>query len=133
MAYLALFACLEALFVPKGNKAKTLAARTSNFLMNFEFPTSLYDWLCEEYEIGRNNLAHGVQDVVPWTGLRQSRRKAFGRLHEIVRLSIMGFLLLDDESLRIHTQATGKTLQRFIEDLSPATGRSLDRQKMWCD
>jgi hypothetical protein len=38
LSYLGLFAALEALFVPSGNKAVTISRRISQFLANFQFP-----------------------------------------------------------------------------------------------
>ena len=132
MAYLALFAALDALFVPQGNKARTLARRVGNFLSSFTFPESLNDWLKSEYEQGRNNLAHGVQDVVPWTRTRNHRVEAFGRLHEITRLSLLGFFSLDDQKLGVLSSQSGTKLQTELDNLGPATGRYVDGQRFWC-
>lgn len=63
MAYLALFAALEALFAPRGNYAHALACRVATFLHPIQFPGSLSDWLEDEYTSGRNDLAHGVQEL----------------------------------------------------------------------
>ena len=132
IAYLALFAALDALFVPQGNKARTLARRVGNFLSSFTFPVSLNDWLKREYEQGRNNLAHGVQDVVPWTRTRNHRVEAFGRLHEITRLSLLGFFSLDDQKLGVLSPQSGTKLQTELDNLGRATGRYVDSQRFWC-
>ncbi|TAJ29923.1 MAG: hypothetical protein EPO64_03465 [Nitrospirae bacterium] len=133
MAYLALFAALDSLFVPQGNKAKTLSRRATNFLSHLTFPGSLNDWLQREYATGRNDLAHGVQDVVPWTRTRHSRAEAFGRLHEITRLCILGFISLDNSGLALHSASTGQHLQHFLDALDPASGGFIDGQRFWCD
>ena len=135
MAYLGLFAALEALFAPKSKKAETLAERTGSFLASMGTPTgwSVRDWLSEEYQKGRSQLAHGIQDVVPWGPiLRRCKQEAFGRVHEIVRLCILGFLSLPNAQLQSIGQATGTSLQNQLSALAPASGRFLKDQRMWC-
>jgi hypothetical protein len=140
MTYLALFAALEALFVPSGNKATALARRVASFLTNYDFYLpyedfekygTLENWLKNEYENGRNSLTHGVQDVTPWTKYSEPRAQTFGRLHEITRLCILGFMSLDDDKLAFHSESNGRRLQKGLDSLSPATGQFLDGQKMW--
>lgn len=136
MAYLALFAALEALFVSKEEyaKAKPLARRAANFLSSFksQFSAPLKDWLEEEYKCGRNKLVHGVQDVVPWSKeLSEEKRLVFGQLHEIARLSILGFMS-DNTKLESLSRNTGKQLQKELDSLSPATGQFLNGQRVWC-
>lgn len=133
MAYLALFAALEALFTPQKNKAKTLASRTAKFLEHLGFQEPLGHWLEEEYIQGRNKLAHGLQDVEPLkTQLSPDKEKVFGRLHEITRLCILGMMSLEDDKLASLTEQTGKHLREELDSLSPATGRFLDGQRPWC-
>jgi hypothetical protein len=131
MAYLPLFAALEALFTPRGNYARTLACRTSTYLQPFAFPGSLRDWLEEEYRTGRNNLAHGVQNMAPRMMAQGDRAEAFGRLHEITRLSILGFLALDYKKLAVHSTATGTELQHMLDSLGQAGGQFVDGQRYW--
>lgn len=143
MCYLALFASLEALFVPEGkNKAAVLACRASNFLslfkgrrpLDFLDSAGIQGWLKKEYKDGRSNLVHGVQDVTPWTkSIEPKKVDAFGRLHEITRLCILGFLSLDNDKLALHSNSSGNQLQRWLDSLGPATGRFLKDQRMWCD
>ena len=138
MVYMALFSALESLFVPKENKAEALARRVAKFLSSydcegFKVSKGLEGWLRHEYEKGRNNLFHGVQDVSPWTkGLRKPKKEVLGRLHEITRLCILGFLSFDDDKLAVHSNSNGKKLQKWLDDLAPATGRFLEDQRMWC-
>ena len=131
MAYLALFAALEALFVPRGNYAGSLACRVGEYLRQFEFPGSLRDWLEQEYKTGRSNLAHGVQEMAPRTKAQGSRAEAFGRLHEITRLSILGFLSLDDGKLASHSTATGTELRGMLDSLGQAAGGFIEGQRFW--
>ncbi len=131
MAYLALFAALEALFAPQRNYANTLAYRVGTYLQPFEFPGSLRDWVEEEYRTGRNNLAHGVQEMAPRTKAQGSRPEAFGRLHEITRLSILGFLSLDDGKLASHSTATGTELRGMLDSLGQAAGGFIEGQRFW--
>lgn len=134
LAYLALFCALEALFVPKGKKAESLANQTAKFLSSFTFPEPpLNDWLKREY-IRRNNLAHGVQDFIPLgkAPLPEKKKLALGRLHEITRLSILGFMSLGDDELRSLFGSSGKRLENQLDSIAPASGRFLEGQKMWC-
>jgi hypothetical protein len=131
MAYLALFAALEALFTPRGNYASTLACRISTYLQPFSFPGSLRDWLEEEYRTGRNNIAHGVQNIAPRITAQGNGTEVFGKLHEITRLSILGFLSLDEQKLAAHSTATGTELQNMLNSLGQARGRFVDDQQYW--
>lgn len=135
MSHLALFAALEALFVSKEecDKAKLLACRASTFLSNFDFPENLNVWLENEYKNRRNNLAHGVHDLDPFAKtLRPESEKAFGRLHEVTRLCVLGFMSLEDNKLASLSQSKGKQLQRELVNISPAKGQFLEDQRMWC-
>jgi len=133
MAYLALFCALEALFVPDSNKAKTLANRASKFLDGFKFPEPLRDWLEKEYT-RRSNLAHGVQDFIPLekAPLSEKKKLALGRLHEITRLSILGFMSLTDNQLESLSKRSGQELQKELDSIVPPSGRFLEGQEMWC-
>jgi len=136
MAYLGLFAALEALFAPKRNKAETLGERIGNFLANIGPPRgwSVKDWLADEYQEGRGRLAHGVQEVDPWGGtIRSSTLETFARLHEITRLCILGFISLPNAQLQSIGHASGTPLQNHLKSLAPARGRFLKDQRMWCD
>jgi hypothetical protein len=136
-AYLALYAVLEHLFVPDKTKATTLANRASSFLSGFTAPATwcIQQWLRQDYDHGRSKLAHGdIRDVNPWQpGLDPDKEKRLGRLHEICRLCILGFISLPDHELQTIGRATGTRLQKQIEQLAPATGRFLKHQRMWCD
>lgn len=131
LAYLGLFSALEALFVPQGKKADTLAIRIARFLNRFDSDGSLEKWLSHEYKHGRSQLAHGIQDVKPWEKTRLSKVEAFGKLHEIARLCILGFLSMDDKKLVSLSGKTGTDLHNELDSLDPATGRFLDGQCMW--
>lgn len=135
MAYLALFCALEALFVPTENKkAISLANRTANFLSCFPFPEPpLNDWLRDAY-IRRSNLAHGKQEFIPLekAPLSEEKQLAFGRLHEITRLSILGFMSLADNQLESLSKGSGKKLQKELDSIVPASGQFIDGQQMWC-
>ncbi|TKJ30091.1 MAG: hypothetical protein CEE40_06060 [Chloroflexi bacterium B3_Chlor] len=136
MAYLALFAALEGLFAPKGNKAKVLAIRAAYLLSSVQTPGgfAVEDWLKNEYRAGRSQLVHGTQDIVPWGGsLRPSTLKRFGRLHEIARLCILGFISLSEGQLRSIGQASGTQLQSQLQSLAPASGPFMKGQHLWCE
>ena len=131
LSYLGLFAALEALFVPSGNKALTLSSRVSSFLKNFEFPESIEIWIKDEYINGRHKLAHGVHNATFGASLDPSRREAFVRLHEITRLCLLGFLSLDDQKLEGLSDGSGNSLQQAIGNLDAAKGQYVEGQKMW--
>ena len=65
-ASLCLFAALEALFGSKkiynGNE---LGPLIGNALRNLSFPFDVSSWVKDEFNGRRNDLAHGVQDVLP--------------------------------------------------------------------
>lgn len=135
MATMGLFAALEALFVPNGNKAKTLAARVARFLGPISFPFDVAAWLEEEYRARRNSLAHGVQDILPWSpsSLDPEKVKALGRLHELVCLSVIGFLSLPDKLIQNHSTLNGSRLRDLLDTLSPVAGGLIAGQRAWCD
>jgi hypothetical protein len=145
MAVMGLFAALECLFVPKGNYAQTLSTRVSRFLSSFHFPPEISEWLEHEYIQGRSKLMHGVPDIHPSgrqpaqggqrteEGTDTTRTVAFGRLHELVRLSVLGFLCLPDQIIKDHSGRTGTHLQNVIKNLGPAEGRFINGQRAWCD
>lgn len=129
MCYLALFSVLEFLFGPlKGNKAATLANRVEKFLSHFDFPRPLGKWLEGEYIHGRSKFIHAQQDLVtPWREKEGTRSEAFGGLHEIARLAILGYLSFDDDKLQLLSKSRGNEL----DNLGPATGRFLEGQRFW--
>lgn len=145
MAIMGLFAALEALFVPKGNYARALATRVARFLSPFQFPMELAKWVEEEYIHARSKLIHGIQDMHPSGkqprqqgqvsvgGVDPTRTLAFGRLHELVRLSTLGFLSLPDEVIKEHSRKTGTHLQDLVEKLGPAEGEFINTQTAWCN
>lgn len=133
LSYMGLFAALEALFVPSRGKAVTLSRRVSNFLRNFQFPESMEKWIKNEYITGRNNLNHGIHDATFGIALRPSKSQALGRLHEITRLSLLGFLSLDDEKLCELSNGSGSKLRNSLDQLSSASGTFLNNQQMWLD
>jgi hypothetical protein len=130
MAYLALFAALEALFAPNGNKAATLATRVSNFLKPCDPRNELREWLKNEYEKGRNKLAHGNLPISPDDNAAEEKRKSFGLLHEVVRLSLLGFLSME-QGKWARLSLTGARLQAMLNSLEPAQGRFIDGQFIW--
>jgi hypothetical protein len=144
MAVMGLFAALESLFVPKGNHARTLAKRVADFLSSVQFPMEISEWLECEYIHRRSKLIHGIPDFPPSgtrltrqdqrdTGRNDVRVLGFGRLHELVRLSVLGFFSLSDQILNEHSAANGARLQGLIENLGPAQGEFIAQQAVWCD
>lgn len=133
LAYLGLFASLEALFAPTGKKARSLGERVSQFLQDWDFGLGedLSTWLEREYKKRRSSLAHGVQDVVPWSRLTPENEKRFRTLHEVVRLALLGVVSLDDDIIGHLSNSTGRALQNGIRSLPVARGRFLEGQTVW--
>jgi hypothetical protein len=100
-----------------------------------EFPVEIASWLEDEYIHRRNSLAHGIQDILAWRwrAVEPEKHVAFGRLHELVRLSVLGFLSLPDEVIQDHSSLTGPRLQGFLDGLGPVDGEFSRRQKAWCE
>jgi len=131
LAYLGLFSALEALFLPKGNKAKSLAKRIASYLSSFDGDGTLESWLKSQYIHERSQLAHGIQDINPWIKLRKSKHESYGKLHEIVRLCLLGFLSLRSSEITNLTKKTGNNLQQELDNLAPAKGTFVEGQFMW--
>lgn len=135
MATMGLFAALESLFVPKGTKAYCLGTRVSRFLSGIHFSFDVNSWLRDEYIHRRSKLMHGVQNVLAWgwDPISDENRMAFGRLHELVRLSLLGFLSLNDVQIREHSNLDGKRLQHILDELGTPEGGFLNDQFMRCE
>ena len=134
LAYVGLWSALEALFVPKGDgKAKTLATRVSRFLPNFDFSVELKGWIESEYAQRRNRFAHGQHRVSPWTAGTDSGPQAFGRLHEITRLCLLGFLSMDEGQIAQLQSNRRGPLQCALNNLQPASGHFLEDQVPWLE
>jgi hypothetical protein len=132
LSYLGLFAGLEALFVPEGKgKGNKLGRRISRFLGKASFPADLGKWIEREYNFGRNKLAHGVHDASLGTVMRTANSDAFGRLHEIARLCILGFISMKDNELSRLSSMTGTSLQAELDKLPSASGPFVEGQQMW--
>ncbi len=134
LAYVGLWASLEALFVPQGDgKAKTIAARIARFLQSFDFTVDLESWIESEYARRRNSFAHGQHRVSPWAPGTDPAPQAFGRLHEIARLCLLGFLCMDEARLQTLQRSKRGDLQCALSGLQSASGRFLEGQVAWLD
>ena len=122
---------MEALFAPgKGNYGALLGSRVGKYLAKFDIDGSLGKWLRDQYIKERHPLSHGFWQFSPDTNHARERNVTFGKIHEIVRLCLLGFLSLDDESLSFMS-LSGKKLQYVLDNLSPANGTFLSGQHMW--
>lgn len=130
MAYLTLFVALEALFAPTGNKAKTLASRVSSFLEPFDSDKTMKDRLEDEYKTGRSSLSHGIWSFSPNEKMSEDRQERFGYLHEITRLSILGFLSMGEIRWAGLSQS-GTKLHRELDSLGHAKGKFIQGQSFW--
>ena len=131
LAYLGLFSAIEALFMPKGNKAKSLAKRVSSYLSSFDGDGTLESWLQSQYIHERSQIAHGIQNVNPWIKIRKSKHDNYGRLHEVVRLCLLGFLSLHFSEIINLAAKKGNNLQKELDKLPPAKGIFIEGQSMW--
>jgi hypothetical protein len=132
MCVLGLYATLEALFAPSGgrNYAKTLGARLGAYLSSYDKGMGICDWIEKHYQAERHSLSHGFWQFSPDSGHFDERKKDFGKVHEIVRLSLLGFLSMDPKETAFFN-LTGKKLQRALDDLMPASGEFIQGQTMW--
>jgi hypothetical protein len=132
MCVLGLYAALEALFAPSGgrNYAKTLGGRVGAFLSAYDNGVGICAWLEQHYLAERHSLAHGFWQFSSDTDRRDGRTQEFGMVHEIVRVSLLGFLsMAPDETALLNL--TGKRLQRALDGLTPADGDFVKGQRMW--
>ena len=122
LASMGLFSSLEALFVPNNRKAYTLSERMAKFLGNLIFPNvNIKEWVKREYLNTRHKIAHGIQDATFGMKLRSERQYNFELLHELCRLSLLGFLSLDESKLKDLSTNKGKGLHKILDTLMPAT------------
>jgi hypothetical protein len=137
LAYLGLFAALEALLSAGKADARALSERTARFLSKMPPPQGweIQKWVYSEYKDVRNKLSHGDQDINPWRKkLSCENRQRLGRLHEIARLCILGFMGLSDRALLEIGKAKKQVeLERLLDQLEPASGGFMTDQHMWCD
>jgi hypothetical protein len=89
------------------------------------------DWIKDEYINGRHKIVHGIHDATFGVELRPMKYGAFGRLHEITRVSLLAFLSLDDKKLDELSKSTGKCLQNKLENLGSASGAFIINQRIW--
>jgi len=131
MAYSMLFASLEALFYPTGSgKGQTLARRVDSFLSTTETKFSIKDFIQNEYRSGRN-IVHGLQDISVFQKLNDEKKQKLGRLHEITRLCILGFMSMGNDNLQSYTSKTGPTVKKLLDNIKPACGKFIDGQRIW--
>ena len=131
LASIGLWASLEALLRPDNDLAKTLAKRVSTFLSGFDFSVDLEEWIKSEYNRRRNAYAHGQHIAQPWSPDTDPAPEAFGKLHEITRLCLLGFLSMDTQELLKLQNSKKGDLTRLLNGLPPASGRFLDGQRAW--
>ena len=127
-----MWAALEALFKPNGNKAKTIARRITAYLSEFlEDDEDMEQWLTSEYIRRRSEFSHGSHIAPP--NLQKVRRgkDAFPKLHEVTRLCLLGFLSLETCKRRQIFQRSGRYLQRELDGLGSAKGKYLSQQRMY--
>lgn len=130
MSVLALFAALEALFAPhKGNYGMLLGSRVGRYLAKFDTDRSLEKWLSDQYIRERHSLSHGFWQFSPDVEHTSERNMNFGKLHEIVRLCLLGFLSEDADNLSFMF-LRGRKLQSKLDNLPPANGIFLQGQHM---
>ena len=130
MAYITLFAVLEALFRPtKSDTGKSLANRVSRFLRNLESPFNIKTFIKNEYENERN-IVHGYQDVSIFSRLRKSKLIKFGKLYEITRLCLLGFLLMDINNLKTRYFPT-RISDKIFDNITPLPKEFFTLHKMY--
>jgi hypothetical protein len=132
LCYLGLWAALEAIFKPTGNKkAETIARRIATYLSAFNLPEDIEEWLKTEYIHRRSRFIHGSHIAPPLLQDIRSGSKAFPMLHEITRLCLLGFLSLEESEQEQLSRCKGKKLQQKLDGLGQAKGNYLNQQKMY--
>lgn len=142
MSVLGLYSALESLFAPsvqsRGNYAQTLGARVGSFLTPYSNGVNLNHWITQHYEKERHPLSHGFWQIDPRQSPSTNKRNDLGTLHEVLRLSLLGFLSLNSNELAFLNLDPGAdpkkqrtALQNGLEALQPAAGDFLTGQRMW--
>ena len=130
LSYLGLWAALEALFRPNGNKAKTIAKRITAYLSGFfENDGNMEQWLITEYRKRRSEFIHGSHIAPPDLQNVTKGKDAFPKLHEVTRLCLLGFLSMEKSERRQVFQKNG--MQKRLDRLACAEGKYLNRQRMY--
>lgn len=133
MCVLGLYAVLEALFAPSRsgkNYAKTLGMRLGAFLSSYDNIVWIPDWIEKHYQSDRHSLSHGFWQLSPDSHHFNQRKEEFGIVHEIARLSLLGFLSMDPKEIR-YLDLSSKKLQQALDNIKPASGDFIQGQKMW--
>ncbi len=130
LCYLGLWASLEALFKPNGNKAKTIAKRITAYLSGFfENDENMEQWLITEYQKRRSEFVHGSHIAPPVLQNVRKGKDAIPILHEVTRLCLLGFLSMEKSERRQVFQK--KCKQKRLDSLGQAKGKYLSQQKMY--
>jgi hypothetical protein len=133
MAVLGLYSALEALFSPSGarkNDAQTLGTRVGAYLSAYDTGKTLGDWITLHYRDERHSLSHGFWHFSPDHAQAQERSVDFGKLHETVRLSLLGFLSMSAAEAKF-LELRGRKLQHALDSITSASGQFLQNQRMW--
>ena len=132
LSYLGLWAALEALFKPNGNKAKTIAKRITTYLSGIlDNCEDMEQWLITEYIKRRSEFIHGSHIAPPSLQNIRIGKEAFQKLHEVTRLCLLGFLSLEKCERRQIFQKKG--MQKRLDSLACAQGKYLNKQRMYIE
>ncbi len=133
MNVLSLYAALEALFSPSvGNYdyGKVLGTRIGAYLAIYDNGNDLSAWITKHYVQDRHRLSHGSWMFSIDYSRAQERNIDFGMLHEITRISLLGFLSMNADEVSFLNLHKNK-FQQAIDNIKPANGEFLQGQKMW--
>jgi hypothetical protein len=147
LSVLGLFSCLECLFPQPDPKLTRrlaiagethgvrLARRVEAFLQPVRRPTRLRSWLSDAYKTTRNPLAHGFHEAT-FGGKRTTsviRIRLLQRLHEVARVTLLGFLGFTDIELRTLLPADAGQIatQNAIDRVGGAPREFLREQRLW--
>lgn len=139
LRYIGLFGALEAIFCPNKTKSKTLSKRASSFLCQFHRQFSklkigskkMGEWIEDQYIRVRSQIVHGTYDSKLQIEKDITGYQNYGILHEITRLSLLGFISLENDLLSKLSESSGVALQRTIDNLNSASGNYLTNQRIW--
>ena len=132
MAYLALFAILETLFNPGSSKiASILSKRIDAFLNTIKKDFSIAELINDQY-ISERNIIHGKQSLSSINQkLSKEKYEIFGKMYEICRLSLLGFISMSDKQLEIYATDSNSRNNNRYNNMKPADGEFMLNQKFW--
>jgi hypothetical protein len=143
LSVLGLFACLDCLFpqpsprvanyLVREKYGERLARRVAKFLSTIARPPRLQSWIATSYGRWRNPLAHGFHDVGLGSRGSASRSAMLLKLHEVTRLTLLGFMGLSNDDILglLPAHADTVAVQNGLDAIGAAPASYLQDQQFW--